>query len=301
MTSDRVHELCMEIGRAVKGGAPDNWQHVQVHRCQLGTFSTTEISYEMADGVRRTQHIEGFDDLFHQLKAAAYKPGEGTWFVCQLDYSPHGKSYNSMLHTFAVEWPFAQDVEVPASAYVEELIMFPRRPDLTPPWMTAAWPEGVPFPEAGSPPPLSAGADEESDRTWPPLRDMVVRAVGRDDDSETITFGMAEYEDGTGNALIFMMSAEEPDQQEIGLGMDTYCIVREDQSGTTYGGVTHCDLAYGRLTLHFTEKAAQELGVELVLRLDLQVDDDSIELLKNSLREILLSGRHDQRPHSVHL
>jgi hypothetical protein len=30
---------------------------------------------------------------------------------------------------------------------------------------------------------------------------MVVRAVGWDDDSETIAFGMAEYEDGTGNAL----------------------------------------------------------------------------------------------------
>jgi hypothetical protein len=98
-----------------------------------------------------------------------------------------------------------------------------------------------------------------------------------------------------------MMSAEEPDAQEIGLGMDTYCIVREDQSGTTYGGVTYCDLAYGRLTLHFTEKAAEELGVEPVLRIDLQVDDDSIELLKPSLREILLSGHHDQRPHSVHL
>ncbi|MGN9841487.1 Imm10 family immunity protein [Nonomuraea sp. H19] len=291
----------MEIGRAVKAGAPDGWQHVHVHRCQLGTFSTTEISYEMADGTRQTQHIEGLDDLFHQLKVAAYKPGEGTWFVCQLDYSPRGKSYNSMEHTFALEWPFAQDVEVPAWAYMEELTMFPRRPDLTPPWMTAAWPEGVPLPETGSFPPLTAGADEESDLTWPPLSDMVVRAVGWDDDSETVAFGLAEYEDGTGKALIFMMSAEEPDEQEIGLGMDTYCIVREDQSGTTYGGVTHCDLAYGRLTLHFTEKAAHELGVEPVLRIDLQVDDDSVELLRDSLRAILLSGHHDQRPHSLHL
>jgi hypothetical protein len=149
---------------------------------------------------------------------------------------------------------------------VEELTMFPRRPDLTPPWMTAAWPDGVPLPEAGSSSPLTAGAGEESDLTWPPLRDMVVRAVGRDDGPETITFGMAEYEDSTGNALIFMMSAEQPDEEEIGLGMDTYCIVREDQRGTTYGGVTHCDLTYGRLTLHFTEEAAEELGVEPVLR-----------------------------------
>jgi hypothetical protein len=153
MTSDRVHELCLEIGRAVKAGAPDDWQHVHVHRRQLGTFSTTEITYQMADGARRTQYIEGLDNLFHQLKAAVYKPGEGTWFACQLDYRPRGKSYNSMLHTFDVESPFAQDVEVPASAYVEELTTFLRRPDLTPPWMIAAWPEGVPLPEAGSPRP----------------------------------------------------------------------------------------------------------------------------------------------------
>ncbi|MEU8104606.1 Imm10 family immunity protein [Nonomuraea muscovyensis] len=301
MASDRVHELCIEIGRVVNAGAPDGWQYVQVRRCQLGTFSTTEITYEMADGDRRTQHVQGLDGLFHQLKAAAYKPGEGTWFVCQLDYSPPAKSYNSMLHTYDVESPFAQDVEVPASAYVEELTTFPRRPDLTPPWMTAAWPEDVLLPEAGPRTPLTAGADEESDLTRRPLRDMVVRMVALDDDSETIAFGMAEYEDGTGNALIFMMSPEEPDEQEIGPGMDTYRIVREDQSGTTYGGITHCDLAYGRLTLHFTEKAAEELGVEPVLQIDLQVDDHSIELLKNSLREILLSGHHGQRPHSVHL
>jgi hypothetical protein len=84
MTSDRVHEICGEIGRVVKAAAPDGWQRVHVHRCQLGTFSTTEITYEMADGARRTPRIEGLDGLFHQLRAAAYKPGEGTWFVCRL-------------------------------------------------------------------------------------------------------------------------------------------------------------------------------------------------------------------------
>ncbi|MFC7645518.1 Imm10 family immunity protein [Streptosporangium lutulentum] len=91
---------------------------------------------------------------------------------------------------------------------------------------------------------------------------MVVRTVGRDDDSETTVFGMAEHEDGTGNALIFMMSAEEPDEQEIGLGMDTYCVVREDQAGTTYGGVTHCEIASGQLDtpLHRGRREGTERG-----------------------------------------
>jgi|GEM_PF-5329069 len=317
MSSDLTHELCIEIGRTVRDSAPDGWQEVDVLRCQLGTFGITAITYQMADGSQQIRHGKDLGDLFHQLKVAEYKPGEGTWFVCRLDYSLRGKSYNSMMQTFGMESPFSQDytammppafgtelpfaqaIEVPAWAYVEELTMFPRRPDLTPPWMHAAWPEGVSLPEGGSA--LTSPTDSESGSAWPPLGTMVARTAGRDEDPETIVFGMAEHEDGTGNALIFMMSTEEPDRQEIGLGMDTYCIVREDQAGTTYGGVTHCGIDSGRLTFHFTAQAAKELNVEPVVQIDLQIEDDSVELLRSSLREILLSGRHDQHPHGMHL
>ncbi|WP_162795606.1 Imm10 family immunity protein [Nonomuraea lactucae] len=118
---------------------------------------------------------------------------------------------------------------------------------------------------------------------WRPLGNMVARVVGRDEDPEVIVLGLAEYEDGTGKALIFMIAPAEEDDQEA----DTYCVVREDQRGTTYGGVTGCELAPGRLTLRFTEEAAKELGVERVLGIELQVDDDSVELLRSSLREIV--------------
>ncbi|WP_406319831.1 Imm10 family immunity protein [Streptosporangium sp. NBC_01639] len=299
MSSDRTHELCIEIGRAVKADAPDGWQEVDVRRCQLGTFSTTVITYQMADGSRQIRPVEGLDGLFHQLKMAEYKPDEGTWFVCRLDYSPRGKSYNSMMHTFVAESPFAQDIEVPASAYMEELTMFPRKPSLTPPWMRAAWPEDVPLPEVSSAP--APPVDRAPGPVWPPLGTMVVRTVGRDDDSETIVFGMAEHEDGTGNALIFMMSTETPDEQETGPDLDTYCVLREDQAGTTYGGVTHGEIAAGRLMLHFTEEAAKELNVEPIVRVDLQIDDKDVDLLRSSLREILLSGRHNQHPHRMRL
>ncbi|MFS1302875.1 Imm10 family immunity protein [Streptosporangium longisporum] len=312
MSSDRTHELCVEIGRIVQASAPDGWREADVLRCQLGTFGITAITYQMADGSQKTRDGKDLGDLFHQLKVAEYKPGEGTWFVCRLGYSLRGKSYDSMMETFGMESPFSQDytammppafgmelpftqdIEVPAWACVEELTMFPRRPDLTPPWMHAARPDGVPLPESGST--ATSPADNGPSPAWPPLETMVARTVGRDEAPETIVLGMAEHEDGTGNALIFMMSTEEPDEQEIGLGMDTYCIVREDQAGTTYGGVTHCGIDSGHLTLHFTAEAAKELNVEPVVRIDLQIDDDSVELLRSSLREILLSGRHDQHP-----
>jgi hypothetical protein len=284
---DRAHGLCIEIGQVVRAGAPDGWQEVEVRRRQLGTFSTTVITYLMADGSRQIRDVDGLDDLFLQLKAAEYIPGEGTWFVYRLDYRLRGKSYNCMAQTFDREPPFAEDVEVPVSAYMAELAMFPRRPACTPPWMTAAWPEGVPLPEAGT----LAQVDGKSGSAGPPLGTMVVRSVGRDDDPELTVCGMAEHEDGTGNALIFMTSTEE----------DTYCIVREDQAGTTYGGVTRCDLGSGRLRLHFTEEAAKELCVEPIVQVDLQIDDRSVELLRSSLRDILLSGRRDQHPHRMHL
>ncbi|MDP9863279.1 MULTISPECIES: Imm10 family immunity protein [Streptosporangium] len=299
MSFDHAHELCIEIGRAVKAGAPDGWQEVDVHRCQLGTFSTTVVTYQMADGSQQIRPAEGIDDLFHQLKVAEYKPGEGTWSVCRLGYSPRGKSYNSMMSTFDGESPFAQGIEVPAPAYVEELTMFPRKSALIPPWMIAAWPEDVLLPEPSSTP--TSPADRELGLAEPPLGTMVVRTVGRDDGPELIVLGMAEHEDGTGNALIFMVSTEEPDKQEAEADMDTYCIVREDQAGTTYGGVTHCEIASGRLTLHFTEEAAKELHVEPVLRADLQIGDESVELLRSSLRKILLSGCHDQHPYRMQL
>ncbi|MCT9931689.1 Imm10 family immunity protein [Planotetraspora sp. A-T 1434] len=288
----------MEIGRIVKAATPDGWREVVVHRCQLGTFSTTAITYRTADGSSRHHHVEGLDGPFDQLKFAQYQQGEGTWFVCRLDYAPRGKSYNAMMSTFDVEPPFAQDIEVPASAYVEELTKYPRKPELIPPWMRAGWPEGVPLPGSASIPAFPP-AVEEAGPSWPPLKEMVVRTIGRDDDPGLVVLGMAEDANGTGTVLLFMMSTEEADEQEIRLGMDTYCVVRDQ--ATTYGGVSACNLASRRLTLHFTQEAAEALDVEPILQIELQVDDDAVELLRTSLREILLSGRDDQRPHSIHL
>lgn len=301
MSADQSHELCTKIGSVLAVAAPDGWQHISVERAQLGTFSTTAITYDLSDGSRQPRHaddLDDLDDLFLQLKVAAYEPDKGTWFLCQLDYSLHESSYNSMEQTLSIESPFGQDIEVPASAYVEELSMFPRRPDLMPAWITAAWPEDVPPLQARHSPP--APMDGESGPVEPRLSDMVARVVGRDDDSDPITFGIAENENGTGNVLIFF-SSEEMDDQEPCAESDTYCVTREYGAGTTYGGVTHCDLGFGRLTLHFTNQAAHELNVESILRIDLQVDDAGIEVLRHSLREILLSGHPDQHPQHMHL
>ncbi|WP_214327096.1 Imm10 family immunity protein [Nonomuraea sediminis] len=257
--------------------APEGWQDVELDRLQLGTSHITTITFLMADGTRQAGHIDGLDDLYLGLKAADYDPGEGTWFRHKLQYSLHGSSYNATSHTFMRDSPFDEGRDLPSAAYAEELSRFPRRSKFVPPWMLARWPDDLPVPFAAE----------------PSLSFMAARMVGRDDGPEVVTFGLAEEEDGTGRALIFMMSVDEPD--------DDYCIVREDQAGTTYGGVTECGLSSRRLRLCFTEEAAEELDVAPVVHIDLVVDDEGLELVRRSLREILMSGPVDQRPRVLKL
>ncbi|KAB8188035.1 hypothetical protein [Microbispora catharanthi] len=136
MSHDRTHQLCVEIGELVAAQAPKRWRNAQVLRRQLGTFSTTLITYTSACSSEQTQDVDGLDELFHQLKRAEYKPEEGTWFRCHLEYSHRRKTYTASMQTFDREFPFGDDLQIPPWACMEELTMFPRHPKHTPPWMT---------------------------------------------------------------------------------------------------------------------------------------------------------------------
>lgn len=75
--------------------------------------------------------------------------------------------------------------------------------------------------------------ESEGSRRARPLATMVVRAANRDEDDELIMLGMAEYEDGSGNSLIFIVSRE--GEQDVELEMDAYCIVRRPRPRPTAG------------------------------------------------------------------
>ncbi|WP_432873501.1 hypothetical protein [Microbispora rosea] len=136
MSHDRTHKLCVEIGELVVSQAPKRWRNARILRRQLGTFSTTQTVYTLASGSEQTQDVDGLDELFHQLKRAEYKPEEGTWFRCELEYSRRRRAYTASMQTFDREFPFGNDFQIPQWAYAEELTMFPRHPKHTPPWMT---------------------------------------------------------------------------------------------------------------------------------------------------------------------
>jgi hypothetical protein len=57
--------------------------------------------------------------------------------------------------------------------------------------------------------------------------EFVARVAGVDDEYCMVA-AVAERDDGTGRALMFQAGHEPPDEQDVRLGMDTYCVVTED-------------------------------------------------------------------------
>lgn len=135
-SADRAHELYQEIGKQVVAHAPKFWRLTEIYRRQLGTYATTAVTYTVALGSRRPADLGGLDELFNQLRAAEYKPGQGTWFECRLEYSRLRNAYSASTETFNADYPFGYDFHVPSTAYDEELTMYPRTPEHTPTWMT---------------------------------------------------------------------------------------------------------------------------------------------------------------------
>ena len=63
--------------------------------------------------------------------------------------------------------------------------------------------------------------------------EFVAQVAGVDDEYCPVA-AVAERDDGAGRVLMFKAGDEPPDEQEVRLGMDTYCVVTENHR-TAYG------------------------------------------------------------------
>ncbi|GAA4946235.1 Imm10 family immunity protein [Actinoplanes utahensis] len=116
------------------------------------------------------------------------------------------------------------------------------------------------------------------------------------DDEDCLVAGIAERADGTGRALIFQAGQEPPDDQDVRLGLDTYCLVTENH-GTAYGCVRELTIDGDRLHLEVSADALDDLGLtDTAIRVRLAVPPASIEVLRDHLGRILIYGRADARP-----
>jgi hypothetical protein len=124
--------------------------------------------------------------------------------------------------------------------------------------------------------------------------------VGVDDDGQVLTAGVAEGQNG-GALLVFMRMHDEPDEQDVSTGMDSYCVVTADQ-GTAYGAVTEISLRAGVMRVVFAPDKLQALGLsDLQVEVTLDVDAEVIEEFKMALKQILDYGRLEARPALTHL
>jgi hypothetical protein len=117
-----------------------------------------------------------------------------------------------------------------------------------------------------------------------------------DDDGESLCVGVAEHDNGSGMFLTFMCMLSEPDEQDVMLGMDTYCLVTPDQ-GTAYGGVKEVAISNGVLRVVVADDDLEALGLDHAeIEATLAVDEKSIEQLRQSLRRVLTYGRPETHP-----
>ncbi|MFD8010626.1 Imm10 family immunity protein [Streptomyces sp. NPDC058955] len=88
------------------------------------------------------------------------------------------------------------------------------------------------------------------------------------------TAGIAESEGDEGFALEFQGGVEEPDEQAVRLGMDSYCVVTPDQNAA-YGCVRTVELERNLLRVTFDPAALD----------DLELDDPVVEAVLNAPAE----------------
>lgn len=113
------------------------------------------------------------------------------------------------------------------------------------------------------------------------LTEFVAHVAGVDDEY-CLVAAVAERNDGTGRSLMFQAGHEPPDEQEVGLGMDTYCLVTENQ-GTAYGCVRELAIDGDRMHVILAEDALAGLGLDdAAIRVQLAVEAQSIEVSGNT-------------------
>ncbi|MFD6276002.1 Imm10 family immunity protein [Streptomyces sp. NPDC060209] len=128
-----------------------------------------------------------------------------------------------------------------------------------------------------------------------------VVAAGVERDNDVMQAGVAEDEAGDGFFLLFMSNIGEPSRQNVTLGLDSHCLVTQDQ-GTAYGCVREVTLSNGLLTVSLDPASLDDLGLEdTKIEAELDVPDEDIERMRDVLVQVLAFGREEARPQRVDL
>jgi hypothetical protein len=110
---------------------------------------------------------------------------------------------------------------------------------------------------------------------------------------------LAEGEDGSGFILMFMAGEEDPDDQEVALGMDTHCLVTAGQ-GTAYGCVREAVLTGNVLRVSLHPEALEDLRLsDGEIEAVIEAPAEDVLLFREILAQVLAYGRADAVPSRV--
>ncbi|MFI9004932.1 Imm10 family immunity protein [Streptomyces sp. NPDC053541] len=123
-------------------------------------------------------------------------------------------------------------------------------------------------------------------------------ACGLDDPEmdDCLMAGAAESGDEDVFSLMFICEFDEPDAQEVSLGMDTHCLVTADQ-GTAYGCVREVQLDNDVLWVTLDPESLDALGLtDTVVEALLRAPVEDLARMREVLPRILRYGRPEARP-----
>lgn len=113
--------------------------------------------------------------------------------------------------------------------------------------------------------------------------------------------GVAESDDEEAFSLLFMCGVDEPDAQDVRLGMDTHCLVTPDQ-GTAYGCVREVRLDGDVLRVTLDPSSLDALGLtDPVVEALLRAPAADVARMREVLPRILAYGRSAARPRVLSL
>ncbi|MFI7226460.1 hypothetical protein ACIBO5_24895 [Nonomuraea angiospora] len=271
---DEGHALRLEIGELARAAAEPGWTRLEVRRAQVGPHARTTLT---RDG--REIAAEGLDEPFQRLRELSYQADSGTWFTCELAFSPGSQGYTGRVDSSAP--PFE---DVPAPAALAELTMFPRTE--SPGWLLAALPTAAPI---GIPTTYGEHydwwTDDDSDRRPPPpihgdvayvpATTMTCRDFGRSDERRQRAVFLLESADDAEAGHLLVMGHEQ-----------AYWVARHGMRGTDEG-VRSITLDGAALRFELTPEAADALGTETTFEVRLELPPETIAELRTALGAVL--------------
>ncbi|MEV0198745.1 hypothetical protein [Nonomuraea sp. NPDC050691] len=277
---DEGHGLRLRIGDLARAAAAPGWSRLGVRRVQVGAHALTTVT---RDGRELHELAAGDLDLpFQRLRELSYRTGAGTWFTCELAFTPGGRGYTGRVDSSAP--PFE---EVPAPAALAELTVFPR--EEPPGWLLAALPTAVPI---GMPTtygdhhhPWARLGSDHGDRPPPPpiTGELAYRPA------TAMTARLFEHHQG--DDVRDLLLAEQADEPGTGLLLlschqDAYWMARGGRRGSG-GGVRSITLDGRALRLELTPEAADALETETVFEVRLDLPPETIGRLRATLPGVL--------------